>query len=121
LALEVVSRLTKEILIVQSLTMPEGERKPLPADLTIDERSELLRDDWPKLAFIEQRLQGDPTNWWVPSERCLEAMLRSSGMRIEASPGHEIYLCTPEAAPDSDERPKNDEYEAALGLHPARG
>ena len=41
---------------------------------------------------------GDPTNWWAPNHAAVEAMLRSSGLRVDARPGHEIYLCEPDPA-----------------------
>ena len=47
------------------------------------------------MAFIEHGFSGDPTNWWVPNHAGVEAMLRSSGMRITARPAEEIYLCVP--------------------------
>ena len=35
----------------------------------------------------------DETNWWVPNRACTEAMLRSSGFRIESRPEDEVYVC----------------------------
>jgi tRNA (mo5U34)-methyltransferase len=52
---------------------------------------------WPKMAFIEKKLAGDPTNWWAANHAAAEAMLRSSGMRILARPADEIYVCQPAA------------------------
>ena len=95
LALEVVAGLTADLLVVQTLTMPGEQRRQTPPDLSIDERDELLRPGWPAMAFIEHDLAGDPTNWWAPNAACVEAMLRSCAMRIEAHPGHEMWLCRP--------------------------
>jgi tRNA (mo5U34)-methyltransferase len=50
------------------------------------------------MAFIEHRLAGDPTNWWAANHAGVEAMLRSSGLRIIARPGQELYLCEPDPA-----------------------
>jgi tRNA (mo5U34)-methyltransferase len=44
------------------------------------------------MAFIERRLEDDPTNWWAPNRACVEAMLRSAGLEPVASPGHEIHV-----------------------------
>jgi tRNA (mo5U34)-methyltransferase len=93
LALDVVSDLTGELLVVQTLTMPGDERLQTPADLSIDARQEMLRPGWPAMAFIEHELAGDPTNWWAPNAACVEAMLRSCGLEIQSRPGHEIWLC----------------------------
>ena len=48
------------------------------------------------MAFIEHRFAGDATNWWVPNHAGIEAMLRSSGLRVLARPADEIYLCEPD-------------------------
>jgi tRNA (mo5U34)-methyltransferase len=48
------------------------------------------------MAFIEHRFSNDPTNWWVANHAGVQAMLRSSGLRVKARPGHEIYLCEPD-------------------------
>ena len=83
----------------QTLTMPGDDVAEDTDDCPIDDRSRLLATGWPKMAFIENKLADDPTNWWAAIHACVEAMLRSSGLRIEARPGHEIYLCSPD--PDS--------------------
>jgi tRNA (mo5U34)-methyltransferase len=66
------------------------------ADCAIGDRTPLLDPGWPKMAFIEHRLAGDETNWWAANHAAVEAMLRSSGLRVDARPGHEIYLCSPD-------------------------
>ena len=47
------------------------------------------------MAFIEQSVAGDPTNWWAPNHAGVEAMLRSAGFTDIQRIGHEIYsgLC----------------------------
>jgi formate/nitrite transporter FocA (FNT family) len=47
------------------------------------------------MAFIEHRLAGDPTNWWAPNHAGVLAMLRSAGLEVTDTPGHEIYICRP--------------------------
>jgi tRNA (mo5U34)-methyltransferase len=68
---------------------------PDTKDHPIDQRQVLQEPGWPHMAFIEHRFASDPTNWWVPNHAAVEAMLRSSGMDVEAHLGHEIYLCSP--------------------------
>lgn len=92
LALDIVAQRTEELLVLQTLTMPGEEVIEPPADLSIDRREEMLAAGWPKMAFIERRLAGDPTNWWAPNRACVEAMLRSCGLVPTGSPGHEITL-----------------------------
>lgn len=95
LALDMVARKTKRLLMFQALTLPEKETADLPEDLPFEERSRLGQPGWPKMAFVEHRFAGDPTNWWVSSHSCVQGMLRSAGFQIKSRPGDEIYLCEP--------------------------
>ena len=92
LALDVVAEKTGGLLVLQTLTMPGEEVIAPPDDLRLAERDRMLEAGWPKMAFIERRLEDDPTNWWAPNRACMEAMLRSSGLERVASPGHEIVV-----------------------------
>ncbi len=94
LALDIVARLFKEFMVFQTMTMPGLEELDCAPDLKIDERDAMLQPGWPKMAFIEQMLEGDPTNWWAPNHAAVEAMLRSSGLTVTARPAHEIYVCS---------------------------
>ena len=47
--------------------------------------------------FIEKSYSNDPTNWWIPNRAAVEAMLRSSGLEIEAHPEPETWVCSPAA------------------------
>lgn len=95
LALDLLAERTRRWMMFQTLTMPGDSVYAKTTDCGIEDRTPLLDSGWPKMAFIEHCLAGDPTNWWAPNHAGVEAILRSSGMRIEARPGHEIYLCTP--------------------------
>ncbi|HXS26518.1 MAG TPA: TIGR04290 family methyltransferase [Steroidobacteraceae bacterium] len=95
LALDVLQRITRGQLILQTLTMP-GERVfDPPPSIGLDERALMQRPGWPRMAFIERALEDDPTNWWAPDHACVEAMLRAAGFHVSARPGHEIYVCAP--------------------------
>jgi tRNA (mo5U34)-methyltransferase len=48
---------------------------------------------YPKMHFIEHQYTGDPTNWWAPNRACAEALLRSSGFRIDTVPEPEVFIC----------------------------
>jgi tRNA (mo5U34)-methyltransferase len=116
LALDTVSRCVGKHLVFQSLTLPGEEVAPVPIDLSLEERDQLARPDAPHMAFIEHRLAHDRTNWWAPNHACVEALLRSSGMRVRARPGHEIYLCEPDRNGASSMWSWNEaEYRAATG------
>lgn len=79
--------------VFQALTMPGEEVARVPEDTSLGERQRMLEPGWPKLAFIERRLEGDPTNWWAPNHAAIEAMLRTCGLSVRGRPGHEIYVC----------------------------
>jgi tRNA (mo5U34)-methyltransferase len=95
LGLDIVARHTKRMLVFQTMTIPGMEVYGDTDDHPINEREVLLEPGWPRMAFIERRFASDPTNWWVPNHSGVEAMLRSSGMQVQAHLGHEIYLCAP--------------------------
>jgi tRNA (mo5U34)-methyltransferase len=100
LALDLVAQRTAGTLILQTLTMPGADPVAPPADLGIDERDALTQPGWPRAAFIERDLAGDPTNWWAADDACVQAMVRSAGMRVVQTPAHEMYVC--ERDPDHD-------------------
>jgi tRNA (mo5U34)-methyltransferase len=95
LALDLLAQRTRRLLMFQTLTMPGDSVYAARRDYDIENRTPLLETGWPKMAFIEHRFSGDPTNWWVPNHAGVESMLRSSGLQVKARPGHEIYLCEP--------------------------
>jgi tRNA (mo5U34)-methyltransferase len=105
LALELLARRTRRLMMFQTLTMPGTEVHADTADRPIHERDQFLAPGWPKMAFIEHEFAKDPTNWWVPNHAACEAMLRSCGLRVAARPADEIYLCEPAGeskAPDGE-------------------
>jgi tRNA (mo5U34)-methyltransferase len=117
LGLDIVARRARRGLVFQTLTTGEMQVAATPRDRQLDDREALGERGWPKLAFIEHRLAGDPTNWWVPNHACVLALLRSSGLTVRRHLGHEIYLCEPQP-PDSPERAPYDyspELTAATG------
>ena len=93
LGLDVVAEKVGGTLVLQTLTMPGEEPAGTPEDLEIDERRRLAEPGWPRAAFVEHRLAGDPTNWWAADAACVEAMARSAGLRVTGRPGHEIWIC----------------------------
>jgi tRNA (mo5U34)-methyltransferase len=98
LALDMIAQTVRDLLVVQTLTMPGEEVVDPPQDLSIDAREEMVAPGWPRMAFIEHALAGDPTNWWAPNQACVEAMLRAVGLEPVSRPGHEITLARRTAA-----------------------
>ena len=122
LALDVVARLTRRLMMFQTLTLPGDAVLDVPHDLSLDDRELMQHPGWPKMAFVEHRLAQDPTNWWAADYNCVQAMLRSSGFRPIARPIPEGFLCEPcrddsDSAGDSIEL----EYRAATGLRSTAG
>lgn len=116
LGLDIVARKTRQLLVFQTMTMPGEDVAEVPPDLSLNDRDQMLDSGWPKMAFIEAKLEEDPTNWWAPNHACVEAMLRSAGFGVVARPAHEVYLCRPQPARDLGIGPLLDEeYHAAIG------
>lgn len=116
LALDAVGRRVRRLMVFQTLSMPGEEVERDIRDLSLDDRERLHSRGWPKMAFIEHRLAGDRTNWWAPNHAAVEAMLRSTGMKIVGHPLDETYLCEPDpSARESFWRWDADEYRAAIG------
>jgi tRNA (mo5U34)-methyltransferase len=115
LALDILAQRTRRMMVFQTLTMPGDSIYGPVQDCPIDDRAPLLESGWPRMAFIEHRLAGDPTNWWAPNHAGVEAMLRTSGLRVQARPGHEIYLCVPDAEAQRARAMFDAQYAAATG------
>jgi tRNA (mo5U34)-methyltransferase len=96
LGLDIVAQKVRRLLVFQSLSVRGEEVHDTPCNLDWPERDAMRDPGWPKLAFIEHRFGGDPTNWWAPDRACTEAMLRSAGMRIVGRPEPETYLAEPD-------------------------
>ncbi|HET9198424.1 MAG TPA: TIGR04290 family methyltransferase [Solirubrobacterales bacterium] len=96
LALDLVAEKVGGTLVLQTLTLPGERAIAAPGDVEIGDRRQLLEPGWPRAAFVEHELAGDPTNWWVPDAACVEAMARSAGLRVTERPGHEIWVCAAE-------------------------
>jgi tRNA (mo5U34)-methyltransferase len=95
LALDAVARVVRRLLLLQTLTMPGEQRVEAPRDLALSDRNRLTEPGWPQMAFLERRLEGDPSNWWAPNAAAVEAMARSSGLEVLDRPAHEVWLCRP--------------------------
>lgn len=120
LVLDALARRTRRLMVFQSVTMPGEDVHDPPYDLSIEDRDELLEPGWPRMALIEHRLSGDPTNWWVMNHAAAEALLRSAGLAVVSRPAHEIYVCEPHPQAGESEsvmraREQFDALRAALG------
>jgi tRNA (mo5U34)-methyltransferase len=117
LGLDIVARRVRRLLAFQTLTTQEMEVQADTGDRPLDERAALRAPGWPRMAFIEQRFAGDPTNWWVPNDAGVLAMLRSSGLQVRHRLPHELYVCAPMRAGAPDQAP----YDYSAELRAAAG
>src|SRR6185295_2344170 len=87
LALEAIRKVCKGTLLMQTVTTP-NERgtyevcPPTPADVGL--RSPVLNEPgFPMMRFVEGKLDGDESCWFIPSAEAVLAMLRASGFKPE--------------------------------------
>jgi tRNA (mo5U34)-methyltransferase len=94
LALDLIrEHVAGDMLLFQSLTAGSTAHAQPEPDYDFFEGVEALEQDgWPAMRFIEHRLAGDPTNWWVPNSACNAAMLRSAGFDIVEQPTRDVFL-----------------------------
>jgi tRNA (mo5U34)-methyltransferase len=104
LALDLVRRATRRLMVFQSMTLPGAVREEVPRDVPLNRRELMLDEAWPKMAFVEHRVADDDSNWWVPNASCVEALLRSAGFEVIARPEHEFYVCRPVSIPERSSR-----------------
>ena len=94
LALDLIhEHVAKDLLLFQSMQRGSREVVDVAEDYGFNENCPFDEPGFPKMHFVEHKYSHDETNWWVPNRACVEAMLRSSGFRIEAQPEDEVYLC----------------------------
>lgn len=115
LALDLLARRTRRLMMFQTLTMPGDSVYQDTQDHAIEDREPLLDPGWPKMAFIEHRFSHDPTNWWVANRAGVEAMLRSAGLRVIARPAGEIWLCEPDPGIAAERWHTDAQLESLLG------
>lgn len=82
-----------DLMLFQSMLRGSAEVEPLERDYPFHEKQIFERPGFPRMAFVEKKYAGDPTNWWIPNRACAEAMLRSSGFEILDHPEAEVYIC----------------------------
>lgn len=89
LGLDLAARKASQLMMFQSMMLP-GEEVINSAQC---DRATLLHPAWPKMAFVENSLPGDPATCWIPNRAAIEVMLRSAGMNIIARTGPETFFC----------------------------
>ena len=118
LALDILTLKTKRYMVFQTLSIPGQEEMQVPSNLKFHEREQMKSPSWPFMAFVENQLAGDPTNWWVPNHQGILSMFRSCGFAIKNLPEDEIYLAEKDGGLKSNLDTWNySEYLSAVGKH----
>ena len=92
LALDILTQKVKKMMVFQTLSLPGKEEIGIPEDVEFHRREIMQEKAWPSMAFIENKLAGDPTNWWAPNHQGIISMLRSCGFTVTAMPEDETYV-----------------------------
>src|SRR3982750_4597604 len=94
LALDLIhEHVARDRLVFQSMQRGSREVASLKRDYSFEETSIFDDPGFPLMYFVERRYAHDPTNWWIPNQACVEAMLRSAGFAICDHPEQEVYVC----------------------------
>jgi tRNA (mo5U34)-methyltransferase len=94
LALDLIRHhVAKDWLVFQSMQRGSRTVPAIADDYPFSEAAIFDKPGYPKMHFVERSYSGDWTNWWIPNQACAEAVLRSSGFRIESHPEAEVYIC----------------------------
>ncbi|OFV94208.1 MAG: hypothetical protein A3H28_08390 [Acidobacteria bacterium RIFCSPLOWO2_02_FULL_61_28] len=98
LALDRLAEMTKRRMFFQSHLI--GSEEETPVEKGNYERGaddQIINDPaFPRMSFIEQLYNGDPTNWWIPNYGALEPLLRSAGMKVIGRPHSQLLVAEPE-------------------------
>lgn len=98
IVLDRLAEMARERMYFHSHVIPEGtESHTTSADYTPgQDDAALAHPEFPKMAFIEQLYNADPTNWWIPTASALEPLVRSAGMKVVARPHPQLIVAEPD-------------------------
>jgi tRNA (mo5U34)-methyltransferase len=105
LALDLLyENVVKDLLIFQSMQRGSDQVDDIKADYDFWETDIFESRGYPQMYFVEHRYSQDPTNWWIPNQACMEAMLRSAGFQVTEHPEKEVYICRRSTLADDQQR-----------------
>ena len=100
LALDLLRRhVSKDWFVFQSMLRGSRSVPKIEENYPFWETALFDKPGFPKMHFVEHEYSSDWTNWWIPNRACAEAVLRSSGFRIDSCPEEEVFICR--ADPDA--------------------
>jgi tRNA (mo5U34)-methyltransferase len=102
LALDIIAQKTSGMMVFQTLSLPGLDEMEIPEDIEFHGREIMEQKAYPKMAFIEKRLAGDPTNWWAPNHQGILSMLHSCGFTVAGMPEEETYVAIKDKASKPD-------------------
>jgi tRNA (mo5U34)-methyltransferase len=98
LVLDRLAEMAKERIYIQSDIIgaaPETDHQKFDCERSKDDA--VLEDpSFPKMFFIENLYNSDPTNWWLPNFTGFAAMVRSAGLKIVNRPHPHVIIAEPE-------------------------
>ena len=94
-ALDKLIKKVRGKLVFQTMVRGSGDAQEWEEDYPFWNTEIFTEANFPAMYFIEKSYSHDPTNWWIPNRAAVEAMLRSSGLEIEAHPEPETWICRP--------------------------
>tara|TARA_R110002020_G_scaffold154714_2_gene334916 strand:- start:65987 stop:66784 length:798 start_codon:yes stop_codon:yes gene_type:complete len=92
LALDIISQRAKNLMVFQTLSLPGSEEMVVTDDVPFHKREIMTSGAWPSMAFIPNKLAGDPTNWWAPNHQGILSLLKNCGFKYLSMPEDETYL-----------------------------
>jgi tRNA (mo5U34)-methyltransferase len=100
IVLDRLAEMTRERMYFQSHIVGDEGEFETRTDYTPGSDDPILSNPaFPRMAFIENLYNGDPTNWWIPNPTALEPLLRSAGMKVIARPHAQVLVAEPDGPP----------------------
>jgi tRNA (mo5U34)-methyltransferase len=98
LVLDRLAEMTKERIFIQSDVVGNIPKNHLEKSHYVAPNEDVSLEDplFPKLSFVENLYNSDPTNWWLPNFTALAAMVRSAGLKILSRPHPHVIIAEPE-------------------------
>lgn len=116
LAMDILSQKVKKMMVFQTLSLPGKEEMEVPDDVEFHKREIMKEKAWPSMSFIENKLAGDPTNWWAINHQGILSLLKSCGFKVNTIPEDETYIAEKDESLQSSVQTWNySEYLSAVG------
>lgn len=93
-ALDKIIKKMRGKLIFQTMIRGSEEVQAWEKDYSFWTKDIFANPSFPAMYFIEHSYSHDYTNWWIPNRAAVEAMLRSSGLKIMQQPESETWICS---------------------------